>query len=50
MIKIWAADFKRVRDSTEDGPGHGRPATVTTQEIIKKIHDMLLTDRRLTER
>ena len=50
MVKKWAADFKRGRDSLEDGPRHGRPATGTTEEIIDKIHDMLLTDRRLTER
>ena len=48
-VKKRAADFKRGRDSLEDGPRHGRPAIVTTQEIIDKIHDMLLTDRRLTE-
>ena len=49
---VWlknAADFKRGRDTLEDGPCHGRPATVTTQEIINKMHDMLLTDWRLTK-
>ena len=50
MVKKGAADFKWGRDSLEDGPRHERPATVTTQEIIDKIHDMLLTDRRLTKR
>ena len=49
IVKKWAADIKRGRDSLEDDRRHGRPATVTNQEIIK-IHDMLLTDRRLTER
>ena len=48
MVKKWAADFKRGRDSLEDDPHQGRPATVTTQEIVDKIHDMLLTDRCLT--
>ena len=28
---------------------HGRPVTVTTQEIIHKIRDVLLKDRHLTE-
>ena len=50
MVKKWAADFKRDRNSLENGPRHGRLATVTTQEIIDKTRDMLLTDRRLTER
>ncbi|XP_076066184.1 histone-lysine N-methyltransferase SETMAR-like [Oratosquilla oratoria] len=38
------------RDSLEDDPRQGRPATVTSQEIIDKIHDKFLIDRRLTER
>ncbi|XP_076049606.1 uncharacterized protein LOC143030338 [Oratosquilla oratoria] len=50
MVEKWAADFKRGRDSLEDDPRQERPATVTTQEIIDKIHVMLLTDRRLTGR
>ena len=37
MVKKWAADFKRGRDSLEDGPRHGRPATFITQEIMDKI-------------
>ena len=49
MIKKWATDFKWGRGSLEDGPNHKRPATVTTLEIINKIHDMLLTDQHLTE-
>ena len=48
MVKKWAADFKRDRDSLGDDPRQERPATVTTQEI-DKIHYLLLTDRRLTE-
>ncbi|XP_076055186.1 protein GVQW3-like [Oratosquilla oratoria] len=50
MVKKWAADFKQGRDSLEDDPRQGRPATVTTKEVTDKIHDVLLTDRRLTER
>ena len=50
MVKKWAVNFKRGRKSQEDGSRHGRPATVTTQEIVDKIHDMLLTDPHLTER
>ena len=50
MIKKWATDFRRGRDTLEDDPRQGRPATVTTQEIIYKIHDMLPTSRHVTER
>ncbi|XP_076035341.1 protein GVQW3-like [Oratosquilla oratoria] len=50
VVKKWADDFRRGRESLEDDPRQGRPATVTTQEIIDKIHDMSLTDRRLIKR
>lgn len=49
-VKKWAAEFKRGRESLEDDPRSGRPATVTTEESIDKIHDMILADRRITER
>ncbi|XP_076045139.1 protein GVQW3-like [Oratosquilla oratoria] len=48
--KEWSADFKWGTGSLEDDPCQGRPATVTTQGIIDKIHDILLTDRRLSKR
>ena len=40
VVKKWVANFKWGRDSLKDGPRHGRPATVTTQEIFDKIHNM----------
>ena len=49
-VKKWAAEFKRGRDSLEDDPRPGRLVTVTTQETIDKIHDMILEDRRRTQR
>ena len=49
MVKKWVAEFKRGRESLEDDPRPGRPATDTTQETIDKIHDMIFADRRLTE-
>ena len=49
-VKKWAADLKWSRDSLKDCPCHRRSATAATQEIIEKIHDMLLTDQGLTER
>ncbi|XP_040923305.1 chromobox protein homolog 1b isoform X1 [Toxotes jaculatrix] len=50
MVKKWAAEFKRGRESLEDDPRPGRPVTVTTQETIDKIHDMILTDGGITQR
>lgn len=50
MVKKWTAEFKRGRDSLEDEPRSGRPPTASTSETIEKIHDMLLSDRRITIR
>ncbi|XP_062917308.1 uncharacterized protein LOC134353216 [Mobula hypostoma] len=50
MVKKWAAEFKRGRESLEDDPRPGGSVTVITQETIDKIHDMILTDRRVTQR
>ncbi len=50
MVKKWAAEFKRGRESLEDDPRSGRPVTVTTQEVIDKIHDMISADQRITQR
>lgn len=46
----WVAEFKRGRTSLEDDPRQGRPKSASTPEIIAKIQDMVLEDRRLTER
>ncbi|EFN78432.1 hypothetical protein EAI_13701, partial [Harpegnathos saltator] len=42
-VKYWVAEFKRGRTS-------GRPNEVTTPEMVKKIHKMVLDDRRLKVR
>ena len=47
-VKKWAVEFKRWRESLEDGPRSGRPSTATTQENIDCIHQMVINDRRLT--
>ena len=47
-VKKWAAVLKRGRESLEDYPRSGSPSTVTTQENIDRIHQMVMNDRRLT--
>ena len=44
MLKKWAAEFKRDRESP------GRPVILTTQEAIAMVHDIIMADRRVTER
>ncbi|KAF7265481.1 hypothetical protein GWI33_021135 [Rhynchophorus ferrugineus] len=46
-IKDWYAKFKRGEMSTEDGERSGLPKVVVTDENIKKIHKMILNDRKL---
>jgi len=47
-VKNWVAQFKRGDFSTCDAPRPGRPKTVTTQEIIDQIHELILEDRRIS--
>ena len=46
-IYNWVNEFKRGRTSTEDEQRSGRPVEVSTPEMIDKIHDMVLNDRRV---
>ena len=48
-FKKWDVEFKRGRDSLEDDSRQRMPVTVTTQETIAKIHDIIMEDRRVTE-
>ncbi|XP_018375304.1 PREDICTED: histone-lysine N-methyltransferase SETMAR-like [Trachymyrmex cornetzi] len=45
-VRYWFNEFKRGRLSVsyEERPGH--PADVVTEEIVEKVHDMILADRR----
>ena len=49
-VKKWAADLKRGRTSIQDDERSGRPKTATTDEIVTKIHNAVLHDRRLKVR
>ncbi|KAG5345605.1 GVQW3 protein, partial [Acromyrmex charruanus] len=44
----WVNEFKRV--STCNAPRSGRPIETTMPEIIDKVHDIVLTDRRVKVR
>jgi len=47
-VKNWVAQFKGGDVSTCDAPRPGRPKTVTIPEIIDKIHELILEDRRIS--
>lgn len=49
-IKYWVAEFKRGRTSCEDEHRSGRPSKVATPEMIRKVHKIVLDDRRLKVR
>jgi len=44
----WVPLFKRDDFSTCDAPRSGRLKTVTTPEIIDKLHELILEDRRIS--
>ncbi|KAG5323337.1 GVQW3 protein, partial [Acromyrmex heyeri] len=46
----WVNEFKRGRTSTCDAPRTGCPIETATPEIIDKVHDIVLTDRRVKMR
>ena len=46
----WVNEFKRGRTSTKDENRWGHSVEVTTPEMIDKIHDMVLSNRRINVR
>ena len=46
-ICYWFAEFKRGRTDTDDGERSGRPIEVVTPENIKKVHKLVISDRKL---
>ena len=49
-IKYWFHEFKRGRTSVSDEESSGWPIEVTTEEMIEKIHGIVLNDRRIKVR
>ncbi|KAG5330265.1 MOS1T transposase, partial [Acromyrmex heyeri] len=46
-VRYWFNEFKRGRSSVFDEERPGRPADMVTEEIVEKVHDMILADRRM---
>ena len=46
MVHKWFTEFRCGRISTNDAERAGRGKEVTSQEMIDKIHDIVLNDRR----
>jgi len=42
----WFKRFKDGRQSVEDSKHSGQPSTYTTLEMIVKVHEVILGDRR----
>jgi len=43
----WYSEFKRGRTSTEDAERSGRPKSAVVPENIKKVHKLVLKDRKM---
>ncbi|GBP84034.1 Histone-lysine N-methyltransferase SETMAR [Eumeta japonica] len=50
MVKKWFTEFRCGRTTTSDAERSGRPKEVITPEIVDKIHEMILGDRRMKVR
>jgi hypothetical protein len=47
QVKYWSKQFKWGRESLEDDPRSGRPTESTSQEMCKRVEDLILQDRRI---
>ncbi|XP_037942754.1 uncharacterized protein LOC119676163, partial [Teleopsis dalmanni] len=50
MVKKWFTEFRCGRTSTSDAERLGCPKEAITSEIVDKIHEMILDDRRMKVR
>lgn len=50
IVKRWCREFKCGRETCEDEHGGGPSITVTTDENVRKVHDIILKDRRVSLR
>lgn len=50
VVKNLSREFKLGRQTCEHAKGAGRPVTVTIQENVNRVHDMVMADRRMTIR
>uniref|UniRef100_A0A8D8YJ64 Mos1 transposase HTH domain-containing protein n=1 Tax=Cacopsylla melanoneura TaxID=428564 RepID=A0A8D8YJ64_9HEMI len=46
MVCKWVSDFKRGRSSCSDEPRSERPVEVVTVDVVEKVHDLVLENRR----
>ena len=46
-VAKWTSDFKSGRESLDDGPRSGRPKRATNPEVIAKVRNIVLEDRRM---
>ena len=46
IVKKWAAEVKRARESIEDDERSGRPREATTDEKVEIMHNLVMYDRR----
>ena len=46
-VQKWSSEFKRGRESIEDDPRSGAPATACTGESIKEVEKLVLEDARI---
>ncbi|XP_018352128.1 PREDICTED: histone-lysine N-methyltransferase SETMAR-like [Trachymyrmex septentrionalis] len=47
IVYRWFSEFKMGRTSTEDPPRSGRPKEATNAEIVKQVHRIVSSDRKV---